>query len=227
MKLCIIPARGGSKRIPKKNIKNFNGRPLISYSILTAIKSKIFDKVIVSTDNEEIAEISLKYGAEIPFLRPSNISGDHTPTRDVVLHAIDWFNKKEIYINTICCIYATAPFLKEVHLQEASQILKLSNGNYYIFSATTFPFPIQRAIKIDENGLSKMISPKFFNSRSQDLTETFHDAGQFYLADKKTWINKYSFFDNGKPLIIPRWLVQDIDTIEDFKRAELMYKIIE
>tara|TARA_B100001989_G_C24546507_1_gene471151 strand:+ start:1372 stop:2055 length:684 start_codon:yes stop_codon:yes gene_type:complete len=226
MKLCIIPARGGSKRIPRKNIKTFNGRPLISWSISTAINSKIFDKVIVSTDDEEIAEISKKYGAEIPFLRPSTISGDHTPTRDVVLHSINWFEKKGLIIDTLCCIYATAPFIKESFLKEANQILQSSDESFYIFSATSFPFPIQRAITIDKKGYSKMINPEHFNTRSQDLIETYHDAGQFYFAKKQTWINKTSFFDQSKPFILPRYLVQDIDTLEDFKRAELMHQII-
>ena len=227
MNIAIIPARGGSKRIPRKNIKIFNGKPLIYWSIKTAINSKIFDRVIVSTDDKEIAEISQKFGAEIPYIRPSNISDDFTPTREVVLHLINWFKEKKIKLDNICCIYATSPFIKEQNLKEAYKILKLLDQDNYVFSATTFPFPIQRAITIDKKGFSKMINPENFNSRSQDLIETYHDAGQFYLASCQTWINKNSFFENGKPLILPRWLVQDIDTLEDFKRAELMYKILE
>lgn len=226
MNIAIIPARGGSKRLPRKNIKLFNGKPLIAWSISTAIKSEIFDRIIVSTDDHEIAEISRDCGAEIPFIRPKRLSGDFTPTRDVVLHLIDWLNQKNFSLESICCIYATAPFISEEYLKQAQKKLNLSEGNNYIFSATTFPFPIQRAIKIDENGFSKMIYPEHFNTRSQDLIETFHDAGQFYFAKKKTWLNNSSFFEDGIPIILPRWLVQDIDTMEDFKRAELMHKVI-
>ena len=226
MNIAIIPARGGSKRLPRKNIKIFNGKPLISWSISTALKSEIFDKVIVSTDDEEIAEISKACGAEIPFIRPRSLSGDFTPTRDVVLHLIDWLNQKEILVKSICCIYATAPFLNEEYLKKAQNKLNLLKGNHYIFSATSFPFPIQRGIKIDKKGFSTMINPEYFNTRSQDLIETFHDAGQFYFAKKSTWLNKSSFFEDGMPIILPRWLVQDIDTLEDFKRAELMHKVI-
>ena len=226
MNVAIIPARGGSKRLPRKNIKLFNGKPLIAWSISTAIKSEIFDRIIVSTDDHEIAEISKNCGAEIPFIRPKSLSGDFTPTRDVVLHLIDWLNQKNFSVESICCIYATAPFISEKYLKQAQKKLELFEGNHYIFSATTFPFPIQRAIKIDENGFSTMINPEHFNTRSQDLIETFHDAGQFYFAKKKTWLNNSSFFEGGIPIILPRWLVQDIDTMEDFKRAELMHKVI-
>ena len=226
MNIAIIPARGGSKRIPRKNIKIFNGKPLISWSISAAINSNIFDKVIVSTDDKEIAEISKGYGAEIPFLRPANISDDYTPTREVVLHLIDWFKQKRLKLNSICCIYATAPFIKENHLIEAFNYLNKLDNYSYIFTATSFPFPIQRDITIDQKGFSSMLNPQFFNTRSQDLIETFHDAGQFYFGRKETWTKKTSFFDSGKPLILPRWLVQDIDTLEDFKRAELMHKIL-
>ncbi len=226
MKLCVIPARGGSKRIPKKNIKYFCGKPMIEWSILTAIKSDCFDKIIVSTDSEEIAEISKKIGAEVPFLRPNNISDDHTGTIPVISHAINFINDHFSKVDYACCIYATAPFVEASFIQEGFKKIKEENANYS-FSATSYPFPIQRAIKITSQNRSQMFFPENFNTRSQDLENSFHDAGQFYWGKASSWLeNKRIFDDNSIPIIIPRYKVQDIDDQEDWERAEIIFELI-
>jgi pseudaminic acid cytidylyltransferase len=218
MNLCIIPARGGSKRIPKKNIKSFCNKPLISYSIQTAKKSNLFEKIIVSTDSEEIAEMSEKYGAEILY-RPDHLADDYASSIDVFEHAINELNKEKKY-KYACMIYPTAPFLEIKYLKKGLDKLKNSNA-CYSFSATTFDYPIWRSFRI-KNNRCEMFWPKNYYKRSQDLEEAYHDAGQFYW--KKLSCSKKFKFDGNIPIIIPRYLVQDIDTIEDFIRAELMYK---
>jgi pseudaminic acid cytidylyltransferase len=225
MNIAIIPARGGSKRIPHKNIKYFLGKPIITYSIETAIKSELFDKVIVSTDSEEIANISKKYGAEVPFMRPKEISDDFSTTIDVLKHAANWCLTNFKDVKYICCIYATAPFLQVNYLKEAYEIL-INNHASSIFSVTQFSFPIFRAFKI-ENGKLKMFWPKHETTRSQDLPEAYHDAGQFYWVDFKKFITKPKiYYSDSLPIILPNYLVQDIDTLEDWDIAELKYRII-
>ncbi len=226
MNVAIIPARGGSKRIPRKNIKSFCGKPMIAYSIEAAINSKLFDRVIVSTDDQEIAHVAKEYGAEIPFMRPKELSDDHTPTIPVIAHAIQEL-QKEGPVDIACCIYATAPFIHVSFLQEAYTRLLKSKGSY-AFSATSFPFPIQRAIKLNEKHEVEMFQPEHFNTRSQDLEEAYHDAGQFYFGTSHAWLsNEAIFTKNSTAVILPRHLVQDIDTMEDFHRAELMYKALQ
>lgn len=225
MNIAIIPARGGSKRIPRKNIKGFCGKPMIAYSIEAALQSKLFDRVIVSTDDKEIANIAKEYGAEVPFIRPKELSDDYTTTIPVIAHAITEL-QKEGPIETACCIYATAPFIQVNYLQKAYKSL-IKNQSDYTFSATSFPFSIQRAIKLDKDKKVEMFQPEYFNTRSQDLEEAYHDAGQFYFGTTQAWLNKKPIFSKKSSVIIlPRHLVQDIDTIEDFTRAELMYKAI-
>lgn len=225
MKIAIIPARGGSKRIPRKNIKDFNGKPMIAYSIEAALNSGCFDKVIVSTDDEEIAQVAKAYGAEVPFMRPKELSDDFTPTIPVIAHAITELQKTDP-IEVACCIYATAPFLQVPFLQEAARIIQKSDCDY-VFSATTFAFPIQRAIKFDANKRVSMFQPEHFNTRSQDLEEAFHDAGQFYFGTTEAWLEGNPIFGpKSSVVLLPRHLVQDIDTPEDFTRAELMHKVI-
>jgi len=225
MTVAIIPARGGSKRIPRKNIKEFCGKPLIAYSIEVAIESKLFDRIIVSTDDEEIANIAKKYGAEAPFIRPPELSDDHTATIPVISHAIQEL-QKESTVQYACCIYATAPFLQKESIKEAYNVL-LKNRSDYAFSATSFAFPIQRAIKLDRNKHVQMFNPEHFNTRSQDLEEAYHDAGQFYFGTTQAWLDsKPIFIKDSTAIILPRHLVQDIDTMEDFTRAELMYKVM-
>lgn len=223
MNLAIIPARGGSKRIPRKNIKIFHGKPIISYSIEAALSSGCFDKVIVSTDDIEIANLAESLGAEIPFIRPSNISNDHANTMDVIKHAIDWYFNRQIKINNVCCIYATAPFVTSDSLKKGHDAL--NSGNFdFSFSATNFSFPIQRAFTRNDNGGVQMVAPEHALSRSQDLEESYHDAGQFYWGKSTAFINNTSIFtEKSFAVLIPRMQVQDIDTPEDWDIAESLY----
>lgn len=224
MKIAVIPARGGSKRIPGKNIRDFCGKPIIAYSIEQALNSELFDRVIVSTDDEEIALVARNYGADTPFIRPSDISGDFTGTNAVVKHAIEWFQQQEQAIEVACCIYATAPFVQTRYLQEGYEKLVESNSSF-AFSVTSFAFPIQRAIRINTQGKVEAIWPDNINKRSQDLEDTFHDAGQFYWGTAAAFLqNRVTFSIESIPVIVPRFLVQDIDTEEDWIRAELMFK---
>ena len=223
--IAIIPARGGSKRIPKKNIKDFFDKPLIAYSIEVALKSNLFTKVIVSTDDETIAEIAKKYGAEVPFLRPKGLSDDFTGTQDVVNHAIKFLKNKGESYQYVCTIYATAPLLQKEYLIEGYE--KLINSNAHIaFSATSMPFPIQRTFKLTSDERCQMFTPEHLNTRSQDLEEAYQDAGQFYWENLKIPFNDIIFGKDSIPIILPRHLVQDIDTLEDWERAEKLYQIL-
>ena len=223
MNIAIIPARGGSKRIPRKNIKFFLGKPIIAYSIEAALDSKLFDKVVVSTDDKEIARVSKEYGAEVPFFRPKELSDDFTGASDVVKHAINWFVEKGMEVNNVCCIYATAPFIKQQYLKEGCKSLQNSN-KLFAFSVTSFAFPIQRAIKINNDEIS-MYYPHHLLTRSQDLEGAYHDAGQFYWGKAQAFLDdEVIFSEKSIPVVLPRYLVQDIDTLEDWHRAELMYK---
>jgi len=226
--IAIIPARGGSKRIPKKNIKRFFGKPLIAYSIEVALDSKLFDKIVVSTDDEEIANIAKQYGAVVPFLRPKELSDDFTGTGDVVNHTIEYLENKGESYEYICTIYATAPLLNKKYLIEGYEKLKNSDA-INAFSATSMPFPIQRTFKLTSEGRCEMFTPEHYMSRSQDLEEAYQDAGQFYWTNRikeKRSTNKVVFSDISIPIILPRHLVQDIDTLEDWKRAEYMYQAL-
>ena len=225
MKIAIIPARGGSKRIPRKNIRFFCGRPIISWSIEAARSSNLFDEIIVSTDDIEIAKVAEEMGAVCPFLRPTSLADDFTPTIPVVRHAINELAIVGREITHACCIYATAPFVSSSDLVNAYDQLVLNNSNFAV-PVTTFPFPIQRAVMLDERGIVSMIDPSKYLTRSQDLTETYHDAGQFYWGTVKAWQENDAIFGaNTVGLIIPRHRVQDIDTMEDWRRAELMFGV--
>jgi pseudaminic acid cytidylyltransferase len=227
MNICIIPARGGSKRIVKKNVKIFNGKPIIAYSIEQALLSECIDRVIVSTDDEEISKVAIKYGAEVPFKRPPELSNDLTPTNPVITHAVDWIENQGEIIDSICCLYATAPFIQSNSILEAYTQFKKYNADF-CFSVTSFPFPIQRAIKISDSGKVNMFNPEHINTRSQDLEEAYHDAGQFYWGTKETFNSNSSILsDTVIPFILPRHLVQDIDTLEDWRRAEIMHEVIQ
>ena len=226
MNIAIIPARGGSKRIPRKNIKEFLGKPIIAYSIEAAIKSNLFDQVIVSTDDLEVAQVAKIYGAEVPFMRPSELSDDYTGTNDVVKHALNWFLEQGISVEYACCIYATVPFLRVQYLQDGLEQLQRHNKSF-AFSVTSYPSPVQRAMMIKQNGVT-MLYPEHSNTRSQDLEETYHDAGQFYWGRAEAFLNNEKLFSQQSfPVIIPRELVQDIDTIEDWNQAKLIYKILQ
>lgn len=222
--IAIIPARGGSKRIPRKNIKSFCGKPMIAWSIEAAQASCLFDHIIVSTDDDEIAKIAMSYGAEVPFIRPSILSDDYVGTGAVVKHAVEWAIKHLGEVNFVCTIYATAPFIKPTDLINGLDLLKKS-GNQITFTVTSFPFPIQRAIMISTNGRVEMFQPEHYKTRSQDLEPAYHDAGQFYWANVNAILNEIpAFSKDSTPLIIPSYQVQDIDSIEDWQRAELMFK---
>lgn len=223
--IAIIPARGGSKRIPKKNIKDFFGKPLIAYSIETALDSNLFDKVVVSTDDESIATIAKEYGAEVPFIRPSELSDDFTGTGEVINHTVEYLKTQGEEYEYICTIYATAPLLQAKYLIDGYHKLKNSDAKQ-CFSVTSMPFPIQRTFKIDEDGRCKMFHPEHFYTRSQDLEEAYQDAGQFYWENLKVSSDEIPFGKDSIPIILPRYLVQDIDTLEDWKRAEYMYQVL-
>lgn len=226
MNIAIIPARGGSKRIPRKNIKPFHGKPMIAYSIDAAIASGCFDKVIVSTDDQHIADVAKQYGAEVPFLRPANIADDYATTMDVMAHAIQWCQDAGFNIEAVCCLYATAPFVQADDLKAGYQLLNTENVQF-AFSATSFPFPIQRAIKLDANGAVSMFSPEQEQVRSQDLEEAYHDAGQFYWGKASAFLNKLSIFSpHSKAVLLPRHRVQDIDTHEDWDIAESLFSAL-
>ncbi len=223
--IAIIPARGGSKRIPRKNIKLFHGKPLIAYSIEAALKSELFDKVIVTTDDEEIVSIAKKYGAEIPFIRPKELSDDFTNTKDVIDHALKYFEERGEKYDYECTIYATAPLLQPKYIIEGFVALKNSDA-INAFSTTTMPFPIQRTFKLDKNGRCEMFWPQNYQTRSQDLEEAYQDAGQFYWTKLGKKSDEIMFGKDSIPVILPRHLVQDIDTLEDWQRAEFMYKAV-
>ena len=227
MIICVIPARGGSKRIPRKNIKEFNGKPIIAYSIEAAFESNCFDQVIVSTDDNEIKEVAKKYGAQVPFVRPDELSNDYVGTIPVIKHAIEWMEDHNNYIENVCCLYATAPFIKSKILTKAYQQLKDSSADY-CFGVTSFTFPIQRAIKITQDDKVDMFYPEYFNKQSQDLEEAYHDAGQFYWGKAQAFKDELPIFSEiATPYILPRYLVQDIDSEEDWVRAEAMYKVLQ
>ena len=226
MKVAVIPARGGSKRILRKNIKDFCGKPMIVWSIEAAKLSGLFDHIIVSTDDNEIAELAKEHSAEVPFIRPEELSDDFVGTGAVVKHAVEWVMKNIGQPEFICTIYATAPFIKSSDILKGFNLLQESNSQI-AFTVTSFPFPIQRAIKITKNGRIEMFQPEHFMTRSQDLEPAYHDAGQFYWAKTDAVLNDVSAFsDKAEPLILPRHRVQDIDTPEDWLRAEQLFKLM-
>lgn len=227
MRLAVIPARGGSKRIPRKNIKLFCGKPMIAWSIEAAQQSGCFDRIIVSTDDLEIAEVAKACGAEVPFMRPPELSDDYTGTIPVIAHAVEWQSDHGKAPIEVCCIYATAPFVQAEDLQRGLKILETSNADY-AFSVTSYAFPIQRAIRITKNNRISMVQPEHFNTRSQDLEEAWHDAGQFYWGKASAWIEgKILFSQDAAPVPLPRHRVQDIDTHEDWYRAEWLFKAMQ
>ena len=227
MNIAVIPARGGSKRIPGKNIKFFCGKPIIAYSIEAAIESKCFDRVVVTTDDEEIADVAKSYGADVPFERPSNLSNDHIGIVPVVRHSIEWFQAHGQLPSLVCCILATAPFITTNSLLAGLEIIT-SRDCEYTFSVTSYPFPIQRAIRINKNRQAEMLQPELYQARSQDLEEAFHDAGQFYWGQSSAWLAEKPILNSDSvPVLLSRHLVQDIDTLEDWVSAERMYKSLE
>lgn len=223
MNVAIIPARGGSKRIPRKNIKPFCGKPMIAWSIEAAIQSGVFDRILVSTDDQEIAEIARRYGAEVPFMRPADLSNDFAGTIPVIAHALRCLGEDSRTEN-VCCLYATAPFVRPEDLRRGLELLVAERCDY-AFSVTSFAFPIQRAVRITKQGRIEMFYPEHFNMRSQDLEEAFHDAGQFYWGRSEAWLEQRMIFGHTSvPVVLPRHRVQDIDTMEDWERAQWMFQ---
>lgn len=222
MNIAIIPARGGSKRIPKKNIKAFAGKPIIAYSIEAALKSGCFDKVVVSTDDEVIAQKAIEYGAEVPFIRPNDLSGDTVGTMPVVSHTLKHFEQHQNF--AFCClIYATAPLLCPQDIKNAYQQLQELQSEY-VFGVTSYASPIQRALKLDANNKVSMFQPNYLYKRSQDLEPAYHDAAQFYWGKTQAFLEeKPVFAPYSTAYVIERHRVQDIDDHEDWKIAEQLY----
>jgi pseudaminic acid cytidylyltransferase len=227
MKVAVIPARGGSKRIPRKNIREFAGKPMIAYSIKCALASGLFNRIIVSTDDPEVSDVAKRYGAETPFVRPSSLADEHAGTIPVIAHAVKWLQASGATPDAVCCIYATAPFVRADDLRLALE--KLESGAWdYVFSATSYSFPIFRSFKQLPDGGLQMFFPEHFQTRSQDLEEAFHDAGQFYWGQPAAWCEERVVFGkNSAAFILPRWRVQDIDTPDDWTRAELMMTLLQ
>ena len=224
--VAIIPARGGSKRIPRKNIKLFAGKPMIAHSILAARNCGLFERIIVSTDDLQIADVAREYGAETPFIRPVELADDFTGTDQVLLHALHWLESNATMPPFFCCIYATAPFVQPEFLRKGFEILKDSKA-ITAFSMTSFPYTIFRSLKITSENRVEMYWPENYLKRSQDLPEAFHDAGQFYWADTLKYLKEGRLFSaNSVPILLPRYLVQDIDTAEDWERAERMFDLL-
>lgn len=226
MRLAVIPARGGSKRIPRKNIRDFCGQPMIAWSIAAARSSGCFDRIIVSTDDDTIAEVARANGAEVPFRRPAILSDDHTGTVPVVAHAIRWAQEEGADPQVVCCLYATAPFMRPADLQRGLALLE-ETGASFAFSITSFPFPIQRALRLTADGRTEMFDQSQAQTRSQDLEEAWHDAGQFYWGSSLAWRTGQPLFGRESvPVILPRYRVQDIDTLEDWERAEWLFRAL-
>lgn len=224
MRVAVIPARGGSKRIPRKNIRPFCGKPMIAWSIEAACASGCFDRVVVSTDDDEIAAVGEQYGAEVPFRRPEALADDHTGTVPVVAHAIESLRGDGVRPDAVCCLYATAPFVRAEDLRKGLDALE-EGGADYAFSVTSYAFPIQRALRITDSGRVAMFQPEYAATRSQDLEEAWHDAGQFYWGRSEAWLaDKTIMTADAVPVVLPRERVQDIDTPEDWRRAEWLFK---
>lgn len=225
--LAIIPARGGSKRIPGKNIKDFLGRPIIAYSVETALKSGLFDEVMVSTDDEEITAVAKKYGASVPFLRSEKNSNDFATTVDVLLEVINHYENRKIFYDHACCIYATAPFISEDRLKQGfEKIINEKRGS--VFPVVPFGYSIWRGLRKETDGSFRMVWPGNLNKRSQDLEEIFHDAGQWYwfsVSDLRK--NKTLFAQNSSAIILKPMEVQDIDNLDDWEIAKSKYEYLQ
>lgn len=226
MNVAVIPARGGSKRIPRKNIQEFCGKPMIAWPIEVAKESGLFERILVSTDDEEIAEVALKFGAEIPFMRSAELSDDYAGTTEVIAHAVSWMQEQQLQPEAVCCIYATSVFLTTEDLKKGFKAI--STGNWsYAFSVTDFEYPIFRSFKEHPDGGMEMFFPENFEKRSQDIPVALHDAAQFYWGKPDAWSSNLKLFErHSYPVKIPRWRVQDIDTEDDWKRAEFLFNAL-
>ncbi len=225
-RIAIITARGGSKRIPKKNIKEFCGKPIIAYSIEAALKSNIFDEVMVSTDSEEIADIAGQYGASVPFMRSAKTSDDYATTSDVIMEVLEKYQEMGQTFDYICCIYPTAPFVTPDKLKEAMSIME-KNDVVEVMPVVQFSYPPQRCFVIGNDNYMKYKYEEYMQSRSQDLEKQYHDAGQFYVYDADKYVRLSGKISGGiMPIIVSELEVQDIDNEDDWKIAELKYKLM-
>lgn len=223
--LCIIPARGGSKRIPRKNIKEFLGKPIIAYSIDAALKSGIFQEVMVSTDDIEIAEIAKQYGASVPFLRSAATSNDYATTVDVLLEVVKMYQDRGLSFDTICCLYSTAPFVTSNRLKDACSLL--SEKVNACFTIVQYSYPVQRSLRINESEYVEIKYPEYIKSRTQDLEKVYHDAGQFYFVKTSALLSERTLWcKRTKPMILSELEVQDLDTITDWQLAEMKYQLL-
>lgn len=225
MNVAIIPARGGSKRIPRKNIKEFCGKPMIAYAIDAARRSDLFDHVVVSTDDQEIAEVARTFDAEVPFERPPDLSDDLTPTVPVIAHAIRSCKTLGWEIEYVCCIYPCVPFIREEDLKSSYRLLQ-DHGANYCFPVTEFPSAVQRALKCLDDGSVQPFYPQYEMTRTQDLELAYYDAGQFYWGKSAAWLADSKIHSGGLGYHIPSWRVVDIDTPDDWKRAELIWSVL-
>ncbi|MCG8993028.1 pseudaminic acid cytidylyltransferase [Laribacter hongkongensis] len=224
MNIAVIPARGGSKRIPRKNIRSFSGKPMIAYAIEAAKDCGLFSHVVVSTDDPEIAAIACQYGADIPFVRPTELADDHTPTVPVIAHAIAACESFGWHSEMVCCIYPGVPFIQTEDIQAAMALLQVTPEADYCFPVTEFSSAIQRALRRDATGQLQSFFPEFELVRTQDLDPAYHDAGQFYWGRRRAWLDNPYIHGSGVGLVIPGWRVVDIDTPDDWQRAEMMHK---
>ncbi|MBY0575392.1 MAG: pseudaminic acid cytidylyltransferase [Gallionellaceae bacterium] len=222
MKVAFIPARGGSKRIPRKNIRKFAGKPMIAHAIGTAQNSGLFDHIVVSTDDDKIARIAAEHGAEVPFVRPAELADDYTPTVPVIAHAITACQALGWKMDYVCCIYPGVPFIQVDDLKRALEQLQASQAAYS-FPVTEFPSAIQRALRRLPNGQMQPLYPEYELTRTQDLEPAYHDAGQFYWGKPDAWLTNNKIHRSGIGLPIPNWRVVDIDTPDDWVRAEILY----
>jgi len=223
--LCVIPARGGSKRIPRKNIKPFMGMPIIAYSIEAALNSGVFDEVMVSTDDEEIADVARQYGASVPFLRSAETSNDYATTVDVLLEVVNKYKELGETFDVICCLYSTAPFVTFERLKEAAS--QISEDVDACFTIVQYSYPIQRSLRINESEFVEMKFPEHLNSRTQDLEKVYHDAGQFYFVKTDALVQEKTVWcKRTAPLVLSEFEVQDLDTLTDWQLAEMKYQLL-
>jgi pseudaminic acid cytidylyltransferase len=225
MNIAIIPARGGSKRIPRKNIKEFYGKPMIAYAITAAKESGLFDHIVVSTDADEIAQIAKEWGAETPFVRPDELANDYTATVPVIAHAIEVCQKIGWVFDNVCCIYPNVPFIQISDLKGALEFMRNGDADY-CFPVTEYPSAIQRALKRSSDGKTQLFYPEFEKTRTQDLELAYYDAGQFYWGKSQAWLTNPKVLSDGLGYTIPNWRVVDIDTPEDWERAEIFAPMI-
>lgn len=224
--IAIIPARGGSKRIPRKNIRPFMGKPVISYSIEAALQSGLFQEVMVSTDDEEIASVARQYGAKVPFMRSVEMADDYATTADVILEVLNNYQERGETFGRVCCIYATAPFITIKRLEEAFAMMEKEHLDS-VFTAVAYSYPVQRGLRIERNRMN-MVWPEYIEARSQDLEIIYHDAGQFYWSTiENLYVNKNFWGTNTGGLILSELEVQDLDTETDWKLAEMKYKLLQ